>query len=49
MHIENGDLIDVVKHSNNKKYANQKILVIDGRSYIYIVPFIENEVYHIRH
>ena len=28
MHIEKGDLIDIIKHQNKQKYANQKILVI---------------------
>jgi len=24
MHIESGDLVDIIQHPNNKKYANQK-------------------------
>ena len=43
MHIESGDLIDIVKHSNIQKYENQKVLVLNIRGYIYIVPFIEND------
>jgi uncharacterized DUF497 family protein len=42
MHIENGDLIDIIKHPNSQKYANQKILVININNYIYTVPFVEN-------
>ena len=42
MHIENGDLIDIIKHPNSKKYSNQKILVINVNDYIYTVPFVEN-------
>ena len=42
MHIEQGDLIDIVKHPNSDKYSNQKILIINVNSYIYTVPFIEN-------
>ena len=34
MHIENGDLIDIIKHPNSQKYANQKILVININNYI---------------
>lgn len=41
-HIKNGDLIDIIKHPNNEKYANQKILIIKINNYIYAVPFIEN-------
>ena len=43
MHIEKGDLIDIIKHPNSLKYANQKILIININGYIYTVPFIENE------
>ena len=42
MHIENGDLIDIIKHPNSQKYSNQKILVINVNNYIYTVPFVEN-------
>jgi len=42
MHIENGDLVDIIKHPNNQKYANQKILILNINDYIYIVPFVEN-------
>ena len=41
MHIENGDLIDIIKHPNSQKYSNQKILVINVNDYIYTVPFVE--------
>jgi len=43
MHIEQGDLIDIIKHPNSEKYANQKILVINIDEYIYTVPFVEND------
>lgn len=42
MHIENGDLIDIIKHPNSQKYSNQKILAINVNDYIYTVPFVEN-------
>ena len=42
MHIENGDLIDIIKYPNSQKYSNQKILVINVNDYIYTVPFVEN-------
>ena len=43
MHIENGDLVDIIRHPNSEKYLNQKILVINVNDYIYTVPFIEND------
>lgn len=42
MHIEKGDLVDIIKHPNSEKYANQKILVVNIKEYIYTVPFVEN-------
>lgn len=42
MHIEQGDLIDIIRHPNSEKYLNQKILIINVNNYIYTVPFIEN-------
>jgi hypothetical protein len=43
MHIEQGDLIDIIGHPNSEKYSHQKILIINVKNYIYTVPFIENE------
>ena len=42
MHVENGDLVDIIKHPNSEKYSNQKILVINVNNYIYTVPFVDN-------
>jgi len=42
MHIEQGDLVDIIRHPNNEKYANQKILIVNVKNYIYAVPFVEN-------
>ena len=41
--IEQGDLVDVIKHPNSIKYANQKILIVNIDDYIYAVPFVENQ------
>lgn len=41
LHIDNGDLIDVISHTNKNKYPHQKILIIKIKSYIYAVPFVE--------
>ncbi|WP_225879793.1 toxin [Abyssogena phaseoliformis symbiont] len=42
MHIESGDLIDIIQHLNDKKYVNQKILIIDVNNYVYTVPCVIN-------
>ncbi|MFH1610494.1 MAG: toxin [Patescibacteria group bacterium] len=41
--IEEGKLLDIIKHSNERKYPNQKIFVIEINNYIYLVPFVEDE------
>ncbi|SLM32174.1 conserved hypothetical protein [Desulfamplus magnetovallimortis] len=42
MHIERGDLLDVVSHPKQSKYPNQQILVVEMNDYVYLVPFIED-------
>ena len=43
IHIERGDLIDVVMHPNQSKYPNQQMLIVKIREYAYLVPFVEDE------
>jgi len=43
LHIEHGDLIDIIEHPNQSKYPNQQILVVKIRDYAYLVPFVEDE------
>jgi len=44
MHIERGDVLDVIQHKNQKRYPNQKILVVEIDNYAYLVPFIEDDI-----
>ena len=44
--IENGGLLDILKHPNNEKYPNQKILVVEYDGYVYLVPFVEEDEYY---
>lgn len=41
MHIKRGDLLDLIEHTNQEKYAHQKILVVHVNDYVYLVPFFE--------
>lgn len=41
--IANNQLLDVLEHSNKKKYPNQKIFVVELLGYAYYVPFVEDE------
>ncbi len=42
MHIERGDVLDLVAHPNQKKYPGQQIIVVEINEYAYIVPFVES-------
>ena len=41
MHIENGDVLDVLAHPNKTKYPHQQVLVVNINDYAYAVPFVE--------
>ena len=36
--IENKQVVDVMEHPNKEKYKNQKILLVEIKKYIYVVP-----------
>ena len=41
-HIEAGDEVDILQHSNQERYPDQKISVVLIEGYAYLVPFIES-------
>lgn len=43
--IEVDGLLDIVQHQNKDAYPNQQILIVAFKSYIYMVPFIEEAEY----
>ncbi len=43
--IEKGNLLDIVKHLNHKKYPHQKMLVVRLREYVYLIPYVEERNY----
>ena len=40
--IQNGGLLDRLKHHNSKKYPNQYIFYVKYNDYVYSVPFVED-------
>ena len=42
-HIENGDILDILKHPNQTKYQGQQIFVVAVNDYVHLVPFVEDE------
>src|SRR3989338_6430171 len=43
--LENGKLLNVVKHPNSKRYPRQKMFLIELNNYVFMVPFIEEREY----
>jgi uncharacterized DUF497 family protein len=41
MHIESGDVLDIIDHPNKAKYPNQQVLVVEMNEYAYVVPFVQ--------
>jgi uncharacterized DUF497 family protein len=42
-HLERGDLLDILRHPNQARYAGQRIFVVNIDDYAYLVPFVEGE------
>lgn len=42
-HIQNGDLLDDIRHPNAKDYSNQKVFIVNISEYAYVVPYVEDE------
>lgn len=43
--IEAGGLLDILAHPNEQKYPGQRVLVVAHDSYVYLVPFVEEDGY----
>jgi hypothetical protein len=41
LHIQNGDVLDIMAHPNTNKYLHQQVLVVNINDYAYAVPFVE--------
>lgn len=40
-HIQNGDVLDVIKHPNADRYPKQNIIVVNIEGYVYLVPYVK--------
>jgi uncharacterized DUF497 family protein len=40
-HIQNGDVLDVLKHPNAARYPKQNIIVLNIEGYVYLVPYVK--------
>ena len=41
-YLQQGALLDDIKHPNDDKYPNQRVFVISIDDYVYLVPYIED-------
>ncbi|MBW2319176.1 MAG: DUF4258 domain-containing protein [Deltaproteobacteria bacterium] len=41
--IEEGKLLDIVRHPNRKKYKGQRLYILDIDGYAFVVPYVESE------
>lgn len=42
-HVEKGDVLDVIEHTNQERYPGQRMYVVDVEGYAHLVPFVEND------
>ena len=42
-YVEKGYLVDDIKHPNNEKYPNQRVMFVNVENYVYLVPYVETE------
>lgn len=43
LHIQSGDLLDVLEHPNQTRYQGQQVLVVKMSEYVFLVPCIVSE------
>ena len=43
LHIEQGDLLDILEHPNPQKYPGQRLLVVQIEAYVFVVPCLEDD------
>ncbi|OEU67364.1 MAG: toxin [Desulfovibrio sp. S3730MH75] len=41
-YMQQGQLLDDIKHPNSDKYPEQRIFVINVDNYVHLVPYVEN-------
>ena len=44
--VENGDLRQIVRHPNTRKYPRQSIMIVGIDGYAFLVPFVEEADYY---
>jgi uncharacterized DUF497 family protein len=42
VHIQNGCVLDVIRHPNRDRHPNQNMIVLDVEGYIHLVPYVKS-------
>jgi uncharacterized DUF497 family protein len=42
-HIQNGDVLDVIRHPDKNRYPNQNIIILKVEEYVYLVPYVKKK------
>ena len=42
-HVQNGDVLDIIRHPNESRYPNQMIMVLNVEGYVYLVPYVKQK------
>jgi hypothetical protein len=43
VHIQNGGVVDIIKHQNPVRYPGQNIIVLNIDGYIWLVPYVKSK------
>ena len=41
--IQNGDVLDVIRHPNRERYPGQNIIVLNMAGYVWLVPYVKSK------
>ena len=41
--IENGNVLDVIRHPNRERYPGQNIIVLNVDGYVWLVPYVKRQ------
>ena len=42
-HIQNGDVLDIIKHPNAARYPKQNVVVLNMEGYVYLAPYVKEK------
>ena len=42
-HIQNGDVLDIIRHPKKDRYPNQNIIILNVEGYVYLVPYVKEK------